>query len=160
MYSTSKKLCIRLTLYVHLSWFSFGRFIHNFHVPHLHWGNCASIIWIHMNRWYNQNRPRYITAISLIARFMGPTWGSSGADRTQMGPMLAPWTLLSGIFMFKTPKTGALLVMVFCYYFPPLSWFIFRYVWYMKYLFEKGVILKLLKFEIIPYPTSLVNRLN
>ena len=32
----------------------------------------------------------------LIARFMGPTWGPSGADRTQVGPMLAPWTLLSG----------------------------------------------------------------
>ena len=27
---------------------------------------------------------------------MGPTWGPSGADRTQVGPMLAPWTLLSG----------------------------------------------------------------
>ena len=25
----------------------------------------------------------------------GPTWGPSGADRTQVGPMLAPWTLLS-----------------------------------------------------------------
>ena len=35
--------------------------------------------------------------VSLIARLMGPTWGSSGADRTQVGPMLAPWTLLSGI---------------------------------------------------------------
>ena len=33
---------------------------------------------------------------TLIARFKGPTWGPSGADRTQMGPMLAPWTLLSG----------------------------------------------------------------
>ena len=33
---------------------------------------------------------------TLIARFLGPTWGPSGADRTQMGPMLAPWTLLSG----------------------------------------------------------------
>ena len=32
---------------------------------------------------------------TLIARFMGPTWGPSGADRTQVGPMLAPWTLLS-----------------------------------------------------------------
>ena len=31
----------------------------------------------------------------LIARFMGPTWGPSGADRTQVGPMLGPWTLLS-----------------------------------------------------------------
>ena len=27
---------------------------------------------------------------NLIARFMGPTWGPSGADRTQVGPMLAP----------------------------------------------------------------------
>ena len=32
----------------------------------------------------------------LIARFMGPTYGPSGADRTQVGPMLTPWTLLSG----------------------------------------------------------------
>ena len=31
-----------------------------------------------------------------IARFMGPTWGPPGDDRTQVGPMLAPWTLLSG----------------------------------------------------------------
>ena len=31
-----------------------------------------------------------------IARFMGATWGPSGADRTQVGRMLAPWTLLSG----------------------------------------------------------------
>ena len=28
---------------------------------------------------------------------MGPTWGPSVADRTQVGPMLAPWILLSGI---------------------------------------------------------------
>ena len=33
--------------------------------------------------------------VTLIARFMGQTWGPSGADRTQVGPMLAPWTLLS-----------------------------------------------------------------
>ena len=35
--------------------------------------------------------------MTLIARFMGPTWGPSGDDRTQVGLMLAPWTLLSGI---------------------------------------------------------------
>ena len=34
----------------------------------------------------------YITA--QIARVMWPTWGPSGADRTQVGPMLAPWTLV------------------------------------------------------------------
>ena len=31
-----------------------------------------------------------------IARFMGPTWGPPGPCRPQMGPMLVPWTLLSG----------------------------------------------------------------
>ena len=38
---------------------------------------------------------------SLIARFMGPTWGPSGASRTQVGPMLAPWTLLSGMAQYR-----------------------------------------------------------
>ena len=33
-----------------------------------------------------------------IARFMGPTWGPPGSCRPQMGPMLAPWTLLSGTY--------------------------------------------------------------
>ena len=31
-----------------------------------------------------------------ISRFMGPTWGPPGANMTQVGPMLVPWTLLSG----------------------------------------------------------------
>ena len=30
---------------------------------------------------------------------MGPTWGPSGADRTQVGPMLTLWTLLSGFLL-------------------------------------------------------------
>ena len=34
---------------------------------------------------------------SHIARFMGPTWHPPGDDRAQVGPMLAPWTLLSGL---------------------------------------------------------------
>ena len=45
-----------------------------------------------MSSWH-ENTPR-ITA--LIARFMGTTWGPPGADRSQVGPMLAPSTLLSG----------------------------------------------------------------
>ena len=36
--------------------------------------------------------------ISQIARFMGPTWDPPGSCRPQVGPMLAPWTLLSGMF--------------------------------------------------------------
>ena len=31
--------------------------------------------------------------ITLIAKFMGPTWGLPGSCRPQMGPMLAPWTI-------------------------------------------------------------------
>ena len=34
---------------------------------------------------------------SQIARFMWPTWGPPGTGRTLVGPMLAPWTLLSRI---------------------------------------------------------------
>ena len=52
--------------------------------------------------WSDSLLPRHCPAqqnnISLIARFMGPTWGPSGDDRTQVGPMLAPWTELSGIY--------------------------------------------------------------
>ena len=38
---------------------------------------------------------------SLIKRFIGPTWGPPGADRTQVGPMLSPWSLLSGLYIFE-----------------------------------------------------------
>ena len=38
----------------------------------------------------------WVQKLTLKARFMGPTWGPSGADRTQVGHMLAPWILLSG----------------------------------------------------------------
>ena len=41
----------------------------------------------------------YAIIRSLIARFVGPTWGPTGADRTQVGPLLALWTLLSGVGM-------------------------------------------------------------
>ena len=34
---------------------------------------------------------------SQIAKFMGPSWGPPGFCRPQMGPMLAPWILQSGI---------------------------------------------------------------
>ena len=34
--------------------------------------------------------------ITLIARFMGPTWGPPGSPWPHVGPMQAPWTLWSG----------------------------------------------------------------
>ena len=44
---------------------------------------------------------RYILIPTLIARSMGPKWATSGADRTQVGPMLVPWTLLSEYIQAK-----------------------------------------------------------
>ena len=43
-----------------------------------------------------------LTQISLIARFMGPTWGPPGATRTKVGPMLGTRILLSGILLTST----------------------------------------------------------
>ena len=44
--------------------------------------------------------------IALIARFMGPTWGPSGDARTQVGPILAPRTFLSGVIWPALFVTG------------------------------------------------------
>ena len=44
---------------------------------------------------YRYDTVQYI--ISQIAKFMGPIWGPPGSCRTQVGPMLGPWTLLSGM---------------------------------------------------------------
>ena len=48
------------------------------------------------------------TVMQRCASFMGPTWGPSEADRIQMGPMLAPWILLSGMFMVMCQLIQAL----------------------------------------------------
>ena len=37
-----------------------------------------------------------IRSYTQIAKFKVPTWSPHGSCRPQMGPMLAPWTLLSG----------------------------------------------------------------
>ena len=39
-----------------------------------------------------------------IAKFMGPTWSLPGSCWSQLGPMLAPWTLLSGYIPIFTTK--------------------------------------------------------
>ena len=61
-----------------------------------HW---RCYLWNTEHQWAACKRPPTEWMIqSLIARFMGTTWGPPGADRTQVGPMMAPWTLLSGVF--------------------------------------------------------------
>ena len=62
-----------------------------------------------------QDKMAAIFPMTQIAKFMGPTWGPPGSCGPQMGPMLAPWTLLSGdIFKFSWMKI---------YDFIELNWF-------------------------------------
>ena len=57
--------------------------------------------WQHsMRGWRNCDpwgTPVLSANVSQISKFMGPTWGPPGSCRPQMGPILAPWTLLSGV---------------------------------------------------------------
>ena len=50
---------------------------------------------VHQGRFIDSGGNRMTT--SQIAKFMGPTWVSHGSCRPQLGPFLAPWTLLSGL---------------------------------------------------------------
>ena len=45
-----------------------------------------------------------------IAKFMGPTWDPSGSCRPQMGPLLAPWTLLSGNVLLTSKRCLELII--------------------------------------------------
>ena len=71
---------------------------------HIHSSNC--IVWAFRQKMFytmiHKVIPEYqnILFIPLIAKFMGPPLGPSGAARTQVGPMLAPWSLLSGTWCF------------------------------------------------------------
>ena len=74
----------------------------NYCTPWVFVGNNLPINRVYMYEWIIKTVATVVTVLihwlsSPIARFIGPTWGQSGADRTQVGPMLAPWTLLSGI---------------------------------------------------------------
>ena len=44
----------------------------------------------------DQGRQMVSLSHTLTERFMGPPWGPSRAGRSQVGPMLAPWTSLYG----------------------------------------------------------------
>ena len=55
------------------------------------------ILAVHPEKWSTHTRIILISfcKVPQIAMFMGSTWGPPGSCRLQMGPMLAPWTLLS-----------------------------------------------------------------
>ena len=46
--------------------------------------------------WWSLTEIQWRNIKAQISKFMGPTWGPPGSCRPQMGPMLAPWILLSG----------------------------------------------------------------
>ena len=64
------------------------------HVVHIYKNN--NLIYVYGDWWSNTD-DFYNDKSTLIARFMRPTLGPSGADKNQVGPMLIPWTLPSGI---------------------------------------------------------------
>ena len=86
------------------------------------WSSHAWCAWCHMRstkfQLIESHSYKYITittiwigccisrAQSQISKFMGPTWGPPGSFRPQMGPMLAPWTLLSGMVTKRKDKTS------------------------------------------------------
>ena len=57
---------------------------------------CGFVCCCYMSAWYHHVTSNSLMWSSQIARFVGPTWGPSGADMKQADPILAPWTLLSG----------------------------------------------------------------
>ena len=65
------------------------------------------VMWEVLNyrRWpiITKHRHAHWRGTPQIAKFMGPTWGPPGSCQPQMGPMLAPWTLLSGSLISVGP---------------------------------------------------------
>ena len=76
-------------------------------IPHHHSGGfvllhlVTAIIRNFIHIFDNVTKPfaiqHHLASVSLIARFTGPTWGPPGSCRPQVGPMWAPWTLLSAM---------------------------------------------------------------
>ena len=66
---------------------------------------CAGFVFNKASLW-DDHPVQYL--LSLTAKFMGPTWGSPRPDRTQVGSMLATWTLLSGISLWLEIQQNAI----------------------------------------------------
>ena len=65
------------------------------------WATRRSRAMMRANAWGHdelRSPKELLLQISQIAKFMGPKWGPPRTCRPKMGPMLAPWTLLSGIW--------------------------------------------------------------
>ena len=78
--------------------------------------HCLNRCWPRFLSPYGITRPQRVNILDWFLRYfehfpdsMGPTWGPPGSCRPQMGPMLAPWTLLSvNILLNHPPETTTL----------------------------------------------------
>ena len=80
----------------------FGWYIYQYsaRLLHLQRGNDNRIASSGILKGMNGDKPQRTRGVyTPIARFTGLTWGPSEVDRTQEGPMLAQWTMLSGQFL-------------------------------------------------------------
>ena len=68
---------------------------------------------------------------SQIAKLMGQTWGPPGSCRPQMGPMLAPWTLLSGLFICLNIQDGDKSCLTFYYFVNKVCSYLLLLLWVM-----------------------------
>ena len=74
-------------------------------LPHLseHWAiKLLDDFWVTILKrfktsWWPRRPWQCLNIQSQIAKFMRPTWGPPGSCQPQMGPMLVPWTFLSGV---------------------------------------------------------------
>ena len=79
------------------------------------------------------NSDKFQSIIPQIAKFMGPTLGPPGSFRPQMGPKLAPWTLLSGTISINSTSVWTVMLfgveMFCCHWYAQLyEWFKFLYI--------------------------------
>ena len=96
-YPASGIICINDLLSIGLLWTIKGIWItlQNFSLMKMHYKSCSSSnmwsLWglVIVKSCVIVHLGCHWLLLSPIARFMGPTWGPSGADRTQVGPMLA-----------------------------------------------------------------------
>ena len=84
--------------------------------PGWYHSDAASIGPISVGFWHITICLRGSCCCTQIAKVMGPTWGPPGSCRPQMGPMLAPWTLLSGWCWWKWRMVAALVICLESHY--------------------------------------------
>ena len=87
--------------YRETSKYLFGKMRLNWYIGHwwrhlvkTRWNQISKIGWLVTGQDNQHWTLGFCHKHTVIARFMGPTWGPTGADRTQVGPMLATWTFV------------------------------------------------------------------